>query len=166
MVQTDNNFSNPDLERGQIIPAFSLPGTDGMPHSPRDYKQREHLLLIFCHATMQEGQNLLQTFAQQYRVLREERCALLAITADPVITNAQTSEELHLPFPLLADVKRQVIPRYTSSDTSTTQFRPCLVLADRYNALYERWIKLDETDLPTSTEIFASLQYLNSICTP
>jgi peroxiredoxin len=154
------------MERGQIIPAFSLPGTDGMPHSPWDYKQREHLLLIFCHGTTQKGQDLLQTFAQYYRALREERCALLAITTDPVITNAQTRAELHLPFPLLADVNRQAIQRYTYSDAHSTQFKPCIVLSDRYNALYERWIELDEMDLPASTAILAALQYLNNLCTP
>jgi peroxiredoxin len=166
MTQTDGNPSCPDLEHGQIIPAFSLPGTDGMPHSPWDYKQREHLLLIFCHSTTPQGKTLLQTFAHHYRALREERCALLAITADPVITNIQVSEELHLPFPLLADVDKRIIQRYTSYDSYLTQFQPCIILADRYNALYERWIELDEKDLLVSTEILASLQYLNNICTP
>jgi len=163
---TDDRSSCPSLERGQIIPAFSLPGTDGMPHSPWDYKQREHLLLIFCHGTLQKERDLLQTFMQHYRALREERCALLAITADPVITNIQLSEELHLPFPLLADVNRQTIQRYTHYDIHSTQFQPCIVLADRYNALYERWIELNEMDLPAPTEILASLQYLNNLCTP
>lgn len=166
MKQFDDNSPYPNLERGQIIPAFSLPGIDGMPHSPWDYKQREHLLLIFCHSTTQEGQRLLQSFAQDYRALREERCALLVITTDPVITNIQTSQELHLPFPLLADANRHVIQRYTYVDAHSTQFKPCIVLADRYNALYERWIELDEMDLPASSEILASLQYLNNLCTP
>jgi peroxiredoxin len=163
---TDDKPFCPYLERGQIMPVFSLPGTDGMPHSPWDYKQREHLLLIFCNGTTQKGQDLLQTFAQQYRALREERCALLAITADPVTTNIQISEELHLPFPLLADVNSHAIQRYTHYDAHSTRFRPCIVLADRYNALYEHWIELDKTDLPTSSEILASLQYLNNLCTP
>lgn len=43
MAQT----TKPLLESGQIIPAFTLPGADGMPHSPWDYKQREHLILLF-----------------------------------------------------------------------------------------------------------------------
>jgi len=166
MTQIDDKTSGPSLERGQIIPAFSLPGTDGMPHSPWDYKQREHLLLIFCYGTTQKGHNLLQGFAQHYRELREERCALLAITAAPVMTNLQTSEELRLPFPLLADVNRQTIQHYTYYDVHSTQFKPCIVLADRYNALYERWIEHDETDLPESTDILASLQYMNNLCTP
>jgi hypothetical protein len=52
---TDGKSSCPYLERGQIIPALSLPGTDGMPHNPWDYNQREHLLLIFCHGGTQKG---------------------------------------------------------------------------------------------------------------
>jgi peroxiredoxin len=164
MTQTDDKSSCPQLERGQIIPAFSLPGTDGMPHSPWDYKQREHLLLIFCDGTTQQGHTLLQTCAQHYRALRKENCALLAITAHPVITNVQLSEELHLPFPLLADVNQRTIQRYTYCDAHSSQFKTCIVLADRYNALYECWIESNEKDLPTSTEILASLQYMNNQC--
>ena len=41
----------PHLEVGQIIPAFSLPGADGMPHSPWDYKQRQNLILLFLSST-------------------------------------------------------------------------------------------------------------------
>ena len=164
MTETDDTSACPYLERGQIIPAFSLPGTDGMPHSPWDYKQREHLLLIICDGTLQQDNTLLQTFAQQYRALREESCAVLAITAHPVITNMQISEALHVPFPLLADVDKRIIQRYTYYDAHSTQFKPCIVLADRYNALYERWIEHNGKDLPTSIEILASLQYMNNLC--
>jgi hypothetical protein len=38
------HISSPQLEKGQIIPAFTLPGTDGMPHGPWDDKQREHMV--------------------------------------------------------------------------------------------------------------------------
>lgn len=40
-------MEQPLLEHDSIIPAFSLPGPDGMPHSPWDYKQRENLVLLF-----------------------------------------------------------------------------------------------------------------------
>jgi peroxiredoxin len=160
---TDDKSSCPYLERGQIIPAFSLPGTDGMPLLIKEQRMQTPP----PNPPNKEGpfppwlkhRGILARFC-------EERCALLAITADPVITNIQISEELHLPFPLLADVNRHAIPRYTYYDAHSTQFKPCIVLADRYNALYEHWIELDEMDIPASTEIFASLRYLNSICTP
>jgi hypothetical protein len=35
------NVNQPLKKPGQIIPAFTLPGADGMPHSPWDYKQRQ-----------------------------------------------------------------------------------------------------------------------------
>src|SRR5581483_3100790 len=34
------DIQQPLLETGQIIPAFTLPGADGMPYSPWAYKQR------------------------------------------------------------------------------------------------------------------------------
>ncbi len=91
------------LEAGQIIPAFTLPGADGMPYSPWDYKQREHLVLLFTRGTAaSETRGLLRAFAQAYKTLREEVCAILAITPDTVIVNLHMQESLNLPFPLLA----------------------------------------------------------------
>src|SRR2546427_11248158 len=100
------NVNQPLIKPGEIIPAFTLPGADGMPHSPWDYKQRENLVLLFPRSTMtSETRGLLRTFAQHYTDLREEECAILAITPDTVIANLQTQEALHLPFALLADPK-------------------------------------------------------------
>jgi peroxiredoxin len=166
MANTDQP-SYSGLTRGQIIPAFTLPATDGMPHSPWDYKQREHLLLLFpSSTTTSEGRGLLRAFAQEYRVFREERCALLAITANPVIANLETQDALHLPFPLLSDVRGEVIARYTHGDSSTHMLAPAIFLADRYSALYEQWVTEREADLPPIAELVSILQYLNRLCTP
>jgi peroxiredoxin len=155
------------FEAGQIIPAFTLPGADGMPHSPWDYKQREHLVLLFTRNTaLSETRGLLRAFAQAYRLLREETCAVLVVTPDTVIVNLQAQEDLYVPFPLLADPKGDVISRYTHWNATTKEPAPCIVLADRYNALYEQWIAEQETDLPPIDEILASLRYINTLCTP
>lgn len=166
MANTDQP-SYSGLIRGQIIPTFTLPATDGMPHSPWDYKQREHLILLFPSSTAtSEGRGLLRAFAQGYRAFREERCALLAITADAVIANLETQEALHLPFPLLSDVRGEVITRYTHWDSLTHTLTPAIFLADRYSALYEQWVTEREADLPPISELVSSLQYLNRLCTP
>jgi peroxiredoxin len=160
-----NDTSYPVLETGQIIPAFSLPGPDGMPHSPWDYKQREHLILLFVQSA-QEGQDLLHTFARHYTEFRAEVCAILAITAEPVIKNLQAQEELRLPFPLLSDPQGNVIARYTYWNSTTHKLHPCIVLADRYGALYQQETAAHEAELPAITEWLESLQYLNKLCTP
>jgi peroxiredoxin len=155
------------LEAGQIIPAFSLPGTDGMPHGPWDYKQREHLLLLFLRSvTTSESRGLLRQFARQYRTVREEQCAILAVTPDTIIASLETQEILHLPFPLLTDVKGSVISRYTQWDETGHACQPALILADRYNALYAQWVAENEAALPSLEEILESLRYLNKLCTP
>ncbi len=160
-------MEQPLLEKDQIIPAFSLPGADGMPHSPWDYKQRENLILLLTQSTMlNEGRGLLRTFAQHFQDFREENCALLAITTDTVLINLEAQQILHLPFPLLADPKGGVLSRYTSWDSTQRLLKPSIVLANRYNALYEHWITEDERNLPSIEELLASLRYLNSLCTP
>ncbi len=166
MANTDQP-SCPGLTRGELIPDFTLPGADNMPHSPWDYKQREHLILLFTSsAANSEGCGLLRAFSKEYKAFREEQCALLAITADPVINNLQVQETLHLPFPLLSDAQGRVIARYTQWDSTTRTLTPGIFLADRYNALYEQWTAEHEADLPPIFELVATLQYLNTLCTP
>ncbi|HTK10115.1 MAG TPA: redoxin domain-containing protein [Ktedonobacteraceae bacterium] len=156
------------LEHGQIIPAFTLPGTDNLPYSPWDYKQRAHLVLLFLRNSQDDfARTLLRAFADRYKDFREEQCTLLAITGDPVIRNMTTQETLHLPYPLLADPQGTVISRYTLWERAHDRFHPCIVLADRYNAVYQQWRADSEANpLPTLTELLESLQYLNRLCTP
>ncbi len=155
------------LEKGQIVPAFSLPGADGMPHSPWDYKQREHLLLLFTRSSRSsEGRGILRAFAHQYSAFREENCAILAVTVDPVIVNLEAQETLKLPFALLANPTGDVIVKYTHWEPETRTLTPSIALADRYGALYMQGSAQEEAELPQIAELLASLQYLNSICTP
>jgi len=159
--------SHHQLENGQIIPVFTLPGTDGMPHGPWDYKQREHLILLFIRGiTTNEEREFLQAFSKHYASFREEMCAILLITAAPVIVNLQRQEELHLPFPLLSDPKGEIISRYTNWENTKKSLTPCIILADRYGALYQQWIAENEAELPRITQLLEVLQYLNTLCTP
>ena len=166
---SDLSYTGPALlEHGQIIPTFTLPGTDNLPHSPWDYKQRENLVLLFLRSSQNDfAHTLLHAFAKHYKALREEQCALLVVTGDPVIRNLDTQETLHLPYPLLSDPQGTVIARYTLWERPTERFHSCLVLADRYNATYQQWRADGEANqLPPFTELLESLQYLNRICTP
>lgn len=161
------NVNQPLIKSGEIIPAFTLPGADGMPHSPWDYKQRQHLLLLFTRsASSSEARGLLRGFAKEYPAFREEQCSILAISPATVITNLHTQEELHLPYPLLADPKGEVISRYTLWDATSGSLNPSIILADRYNALYQQWIADNEADLPPIEELLEALRYLNKLCTP
>lgn len=154
------------LERGQIVPAFRLPGADGMPHSPWDYKQRENLVLLFTSCRSSEGRGLLRAFARRYSEFREENCAILAVTAEPVVVNLEAQEALNLPFALLADPQWNVIAKYTRWEPETHALTPSIVLADRYGAVYMQGSAQEEAELPSIAELLESLQYLNSICTP
>jgi peroxiredoxin len=124
------------LQPGQVIPAFTLPGADGMPHSPWDYKQRQHLVLLFTrNSSSLETRGLLRAFARAYTSFREEDCSILAISPDTVIANLHTQEELNLPYPLLADAKGEVISRYTQWNATAGTLNPSIALVDRYNVL-------------------------------
>ena len=162
-----SDVNQPSIEIGQVIPAFTLPGADGMPYSPWDYKQRENLVLLFIlNPTTVEARGLLRTFAQRYVDFRKEQCTILAVTAATVIDNLRAQEELHLPFALLADPKGTVFSRYTRRDDAIGGCNPSIVLADRYGALYQQWVVENEVDLPPVEELLESLRYLNGLCTP
>ncbi|MGH2506695.1 MAG: peroxiredoxin family protein [Ktedonobacteraceae bacterium] len=157
----------PFLHTGEIIPAFSLPGADGMPHSPWDYKQREHLVIVLLtSAQTSEARGVLKTLKHQYSLLRAEYCAILVVTAQTVIENLQAQEELQLPFALLADPRGEIMARYTYWDEPARQAQPSMVLANRYGVLYEQWITEHEAALPSIDTLLKDLQYLNKLCTP
>src|SRR5574340_1441925 len=154
--------NKPLLESGQIIPTFTLTGADGMPHSPWGYKQREHLILLFLNSSASsETRGVLRTFAKAYSAIREEQCSVLAISPDTVIVNLHSQDELHLPYPLLADPKGEVLTCYTLRDVITGRLEPCIALADRYNALYQLWMVERVADLPQIEELLDSLRYMN-----
>jgi peroxiredoxin len=161
------NVDQPLIKPGEIIPAFTLPGADGMPHSPWVYKQHQHLILLFTRtASSNEARGLLRAFAKGYPSFRVEECAILAISPGTVIANLHTQEELHLPYPLLADPEGEVISRYTHWDPTSGSLNPSILLADRYNALYQQWVADSEADLPPIEELLEALRYLNKLCTP
>jgi peroxiredoxin len=157
----------PFLRVGEVIPAFSLSGADGMPHSPWDYKQREHLMLVvLTSATTSEARGILQELKQRYRELREEECAVLVLTTDTVVIHLRLQEELQLPFALLADPSGQVIARYTFWNSAASTTLPSIVLANRYGAFYAQWIAEQEAELPSIDVLLEDLQYMNKLCTP
>jgi peroxiredoxin len=80
------------------------------------------------------------------------------------VGNLQAQEELHLPFPLLADPKGEVIKRYTGWDEADKKVLPSIVLADRYGALYRQWVEEKEEKLVGIDEIIEDLRYLNRLC--
>jgi peroxiredoxin len=160
-----NSQLQPLLEPGQMLPAFTLPGADGMPHSPWIYKQREHLLLLFTQSIDEsETRGVLRAFGKEYRTFREEECALLAITPDTVFANLHAQEALKLPFPLLADPQGEVIAKYTQWDKDKRKAAPSIVLADRYGAVYRQWTTEKEADLVSVEEILEDLRYMNNLC--
>jgi peroxiredoxin len=155
------------IEIGEIIPAFTLPGSDGMPYSPWMYQQQEHLLLLIIQSSANsEARGLLKAFAGEYRSFREEGCALLVISADTVVGNLRAQEELQVPFPLLADPKGEVIGQYTGWDAANRVVMPSVVLADRYGALFRQWVEEKEEDLVGMEEILETLRYMNRLCGP
>lgn len=157
----------PVLQPGQLLPAFTLPGADGMPYSPWQYKQRQHLLLLLLsHPEHAPVQSLLKTYTHHYGDFREEQCAILAITPAPVIVNLKLHETLHLPFPLLSDTTGQAISQYTHWNASMRSLTPIILLADRYSELQEQWIATTEAQLPATTKLLETLRYLNKLCTP
>jgi peroxiredoxin len=157
----------PFLPLREVVPAFVLPGPDGMPHGPWDYKQRENLALLFLSsATTDEARTLLSEWKQQYRTLRVEGCAVLVVTADPVIVHTQVQEELQLPFPLLADPRYSVLERYTRRDEASGVFLPSVALTNRFGVLQAQWIAEYAAMLPGMQVLLEELRYLNNLCNP
>ncbi len=153
------------ISKGEIIPAYTLPGPDGWMHNSWDYRQCEHLLVVISQSLRQpEARKLALDLAENIHRFREEKCQINLITPDPVVTNLQVQEELHLPFLLLADPQGGTIERYTQWEAGTKTFAPTIVLANLYTALYQQWTAGAESELPELHEPLSDLEYLNRLC--
>lgn len=101
-----------ELKRGDQAPAFSAMDQEGRLHQLKDYKGKKLVLYFYpkdktpgCTA---EACNL----SANYDSLTERNIVVLGVSADDEKSHKSFAEKFRLPFPLLADVKKEIIHAY------------------------------------------------------
>lgn len=121
-------FVRPGLSVGHIIPDFRLETVDGRVISPTDYKERKNLVLIFFNDRDSGDLAVLSEVRRRYHEFADANAEVLAIASAPIAEFRVCSKSLQLPFPCLADVRKEAICAYCVSG-------PMLFVADRYGEL-------------------------------
>lgn len=152
------------IDAGEMLPEFRLPAAGGRSVQLWDYKQHQQLILLALHAPeCLDCRQMLKTFASSYAAFREEETEILALFPAPLAAVEQAQQELHLPFPLLADERGETLRRLASSDEAG---KPSLALlvADRFGAVYARYTAETTNGLPSPDLVLRDLEYIEIQC--
>jgi peroxiredoxin len=149
------------LRRGQVVPTFTLPDTDGAPVRRTAYRDKKNLVLAFLPDAEDDGARAyLRALAQGYESFRAETGEALAILRGDRATIAAARSELALPFPLLHDADGAATARFLPPAARAGVF-----VTDRYGELYFAAPAADTASLPPITEIQAWLEAIDRQCT-
>lgn len=100
-------------EVGSPAPDFTLPSTHG-PIRLSDFRGRKVVLLFFTEALTPACSLQVSAFKEEHATLQGVGAAVIAVSADPLPTQARFSEALGgCPFPLASDPELRVARAYS-----------------------------------------------------
>lgn len=100
------------LKEGNKAPAFTLPDQDGKAKKLSDYKGK-WVLLYFYPKDFTPGCTVEAcTLRDNIEEIEKHGAAVLGVSTDNVKSHAGMVEKHELPFPLLADEKKEVVKLY------------------------------------------------------
>ena len=100
------------LEEGTIAPDFSLFDQQGNNHTLSDYRGTKVVLYFYPKDDTPGCTAQACGFGDLYPQFMEKNAVILGVSKDTVESHKQFEEKYHLPFPLLADVEKEVCEAY------------------------------------------------------
>jgi peroxiredoxin Q/BCP len=97
------------LQVGDKVPAFTVSDDRGNTQSLSDYSGQKLVLFFYPKANTPGCTAEACDLRDHYKELQDAGYALLGVSADTVKSQRNFSEKFNFPFPLLADVDREVI---------------------------------------------------------
>ncbi|HEU4326606.1 MAG TPA: redoxin domain-containing protein [Roseiflexaceae bacterium] len=150
----------PFLKRGQLVPNFTLPDSQGEPLRRSIYRGRQHLALVFLpNASDPAAHDYLRGLAARHAEIRAAAAEVLVILPAAPAELAWLRHELGLPFPLLSDANGETATRFLPQDAGVGLF-----VVDRYGELYYGITAPDVTGLPVTDEVPEWLAAVDNQC--
>jgi peroxiredoxin len=149
---------------GRLMRNFTLPSTDGKRISPQDYRGLSNLILIFAGDVGQIYQKeFLSGLVQRYAEIRAQDAEVLLVMACSRERAEEMKSQAKLPFPILADEDLQVQKSVGALDAQAAPVAT-LYMTDRFLEVFAVWRTGEGNSLPSASELFSWLDYINSQC--
>lgn len=124
-------------EPGTTIAEFSLPASTGATLGLAAFKGKMPLVLVFLDLGSEEDLALLAECNARLREFGESRSQILVVARITAREARQTSEDMDLSIPILADASGAMARDYDAADNGTS--RRMAVVADKEGRLVRRF---------------------------
>lgn len=155
-------MTTPAALRGQIFPAFTLPGMDQSPVKLESYRARANLVLVFAGGAL--GQRpiagLLEELAARAQTLRTELAQVLVVATSRPPADLPCGQGA---FPLALDEDTRVHRQAGATDAAGRP-APAVFVTDRFREIYGAYLPGDGSALPSAQEIIEWLVFINIQC--
>ncbi len=101
-----------NLTVGQIAPQFSLPDHDGNIHKLSDYAGQCVLLYFYPKDNTPGCIVEACLLRDNWTEFAKHNTVVLGVSTDPVASHQKFAQKFKLPFPILADIEKEVVERY------------------------------------------------------
>jgi peroxiredoxin len=155
-------MTTPLARRGEIFPAFTLPGLERSPVALEDLRARANLVLVFV-ADEADG-SAVTGLLEQLRVRRQELDGEVARVV-VVATSRARANHLRGPdaFPAVLDEGARVHRQVGATDGADNP-APAVFVTDRFREIFAAYIPGQGSALPGAQEIIEWLVFINIQC--
>lgn len=101
-----------NLREGDPAPSFTLPSHDGTTVSLQDYLGKWVVLYFYPKDDTPGCTREACGFRDHLPALTQAGAVVLGVSTDPIRKHQAFAKKFNLPFPLLADIDRQVVEAY------------------------------------------------------
>ena len=100
------------LKKGDKLPIFALKDQNGIMHKSIDYQGKKIIIFFYPKANTPGCTAEVCDLRDNYEVLKNKGYNLLGVSADSEKSQSKFSQKFQLPFPLLADVDKELIKSF------------------------------------------------------
>jgi hypothetical protein len=152
-------MTTPAALRGQIFPAFTLPGMGQSAVILEDYRGRTNLVLVLAgeelvHSPVSE---LLEELTARAQTLKAELAQVIVVAASADLPCGQGA------FPVALDEDASVHRQAGATDAAGRP-APAVFVTDRFREIYGAYFPGHGSTLPSAQEIIEWLVFINIQC--
>jgi peroxiredoxin len=149
-------------EKGNVLPDFELPSSQGQPVLASAYRGRSNLVLILA-ADSNLLNGLFSQLETKQQELAENNTRILVMAAGTMQHACELKQELRLNHDLLVDLDGRV-HRILGAINAAGQPVPMVFVTDRFGEIFAIF-KIDEhKSIPSAEDVLGWLEFINRQC--